>query len=221
MNNASVVAASLLLGAVVLTIVAGCTSLIGNTNGSGSAAPRVPTVQDVTASMKSSFKPAGSALLDRLDQSELQAACSEYAGKELPKALKEKLEKAALDAVKYPADAKYTGDWRAGERIAQSGVGMQFSDAPNTVGGGNCYACHQLTKAELAYGNIGPSLYNYGKLRGNAEATMKYTWARLWNPHAFNACNNMPRFGAAGILNDAQLKDLMALLLDPESPVNK
>ena len=131
------------------------------------------------------------------------------------------LETAALDAVKYPADAKYTGDWRAGERIAQSGVGMQFSDAPNTVGGGNCYACHQLTKAELAYGNIGPSLYNYGKLRGNAEATVKYTWARLWNPHAFNACNNMPRFGAAGILNDAQLKDLMALLLDPESPVNK
>ena len=87
MNKASVVAASLLLGAVVLTIVAGCMSLIGNMNGgSGSAGPRVPTVQDVTTSMKSSFKPAGSALLDRLDQSELQAACSDYAGKELPKA---------------------------------------------------------------------------------------------------------------------------------------
>jgi sulfur-oxidizing protein SoxX len=31
----------------------------------------------------------------------------------------------------------------------------------------------------------------------------------------------MPRFGAAGILTEAQLKDVMALLLAPDSPVNK
>ncbi len=31
----------------------------------------------------------------------------------------------------------------------------------------------------------------------------------------------MPRFGHAGVLNEAQVKDLMALLLDPKSPVNQ
>jgi len=31
----------------------------------------------------------------------------------------------------------------------------------------------------------------------------------------------MPRFGAAGILTEKQLKDVMALLLDPASPVNQ
>ena len=89
------------------------------------------------------------------------------------------------------------------------------------MAGGNCYACHQLSKAEIAYGNIGPSLHNYGKLRGNSEAVVRYTWGRLWNSHAFAACNHMPRFGAAGILTEQQLKDVMALLLDPASPVNQ
>jgi sulfur-oxidizing protein SoxX len=31
----------------------------------------------------------------------------------------------------------------------------------------------------------------------------------------------MPRFGHSGILNEAQLRDVMALLLDPKSPVNQ
>jgi len=34
------------------------------------------------------------------------------------------------------------------------------------------------------------------------------------------ACSNMPRFGHAGVLDEAQIRDLMALLLDPKSPVN-
>jgi sulfur-oxidizing protein SoxX len=31
----------------------------------------------------------------------------------------------------------------------------------------------------------------------------------------------MPRFGHAGALGEQQIKDLVSLLLDPESPVNK
>ena len=31
----------------------------------------------------------------------------------------------------------------------------------------------------------------------------------------------MPRFGHSGILTEAQIKDVVALLMDPESPVNK
>ena len=175
----------------------------------------------ITQLMKQSFAELGGAKLDRLDQSELQRVCSEYTGKEIPKSVKEGLEKAALASVKYPSDGMFLGDFTKGERVAQSGVGMQFSDKPGTVAGGNCYACHQLTKKELSYGNLGPSLYNYGKLRGNSPEIVKYTWARVYNAHAFSACNSMPRFGAAGILTEAQMKDVMALLLDPKSPVNQ
>ena len=109
----------------------------------------------------------------------------------------------------------------AGEKIAQTGTGMQFSDNPAKPNGGNCYACHQLSQAEISYGNMGPSLKHYGKLRGQSEAMLKYTWTRLWNTHAYNPCAHMPRFGAAGILTEQQLKDVMALLLDPASPVNQ
>ncbi|MDW8312743.1 MAG: sulfur oxidation c-type cytochrome SoxX [Burkholderiales bacterium] len=187
------------------------------------AAPKEITDAEVLAVMRESFKESGIAKLDRLTQNELQAACTaaNRARKDLDPATRERLQKAALESVKYPSDGKYLGDWKRGEQIAQSGRGLQFTDGPNTVNGGNCYACHQLTKEEISFGNIGPSLYNYGKLRGQSEAILKYTWARIWNSHAFNACANMPRFGDAGILTEAQIKDVMALLLDPESPVNK
>jgi sulfur-oxidizing protein SoxX len=123
--------------------------------------------------------------------------------------------------VKYPADGKYLGDWKEGEKIAQNGRGMQSSDAIGSVNGGNCYACHQIGKAEISFGNIGPSLYQYGKIRGQSEDMLKYTWAKIYNAQAFTACSNMPRFGHNGILQEKQIKDVMALLLDPASPVNK
>jgi L-cysteine S-thiosulfotransferase len=186
-----------------------------------SANAQQPTNQDIQSLLKSSFKTRSIAKVERLDQSELQQQCSAYATTPMPEALKKSLEQKALASVKYPADGRYLGDWKQGERIAQSGVGMQFSDNEKTVNGGNCYACHQLTKAELSYGNIGPTLYNYGKLRGNTEPILKYTWARIWNAHAFNACNIMPRYGDAGILSEDQIRNVMALLLDPASPVNQ
>jgi sulfur-oxidizing protein SoxX len=89
------------------------------------------------------------------------------------------------------------------------------------VAGGNCYACHEISPQEIAFGNIGPSLKGYRKVRGSSPAVMTYTWGKLWNSHAYNACSPMPRYGDANILTTAQLKDLMALLLDPNSPVNK
>jgi sulfur-oxidizing protein SoxX len=94
--------------------------------------------------------------------------------------------------------------------------------------GANCYACHQLTPTEISFGNQGPSLMKYGTLRGvkdvaskDSEAIVKYTWARIWNTHSVNLCSNMPRFGDAGILTTDQVRHVMALLLDPQSPVNK
>lgn len=181
-----------------------------------------PTPEESQAVVRSSFKARGIAKLDRLEQTELQKACSQVAmtGKDLSPAVREQLEKAAMATVKFPADGKWLGDWKAGESVAQRGVGLQFSDSEKTVNGGNCYACHQISKAEISYGNIGPSLYQYGKLRGNGEPILRYTWAKIWNAHSSRACSSMPRFGDAGVLTENQIRDVMALLLDPASPVN-
>jgi sulfur-oxidizing protein SoxX len=193
-------------------LAAGCASMMK---------PEGPTPEQVTAVLKASFKEHGQAKLDRLDQDEVQRLCTEYQGKPLPKEVAEKLEKAQLATVRYPADGKLLGDWKAGERIAQSGVGKQYTDDPKVVAGGNCYACHQLSKGEVSYGTIGPSLYHFGTQRGFTVEMQKYAYGKVFNPDAFAACSSMPRFGHNGILTEQQIKDVVALLMDPESPVNK
>lgn len=171
------------------------------------------------AALKSSFHPKGQAGLERLERNTMQRACSEQ---EAPSAkVAQAIMKAAQASVKYPADGQYLGDWKAGKALASIGTGMQYTDDPEVANGGNCYACHQLEPEEIAYGTIGPSLTGYGKLRGQSEEMLKFAWTRLYNPHAYNACSHMPRFGDAGILTEQQLKDAMAFLFDPESPVNQ
>ena len=173
------------------------------------------------AMMKSSFKERGQAKLDRLDQDDVQKLCSRYVGeKKMPKDVSDKIEKEQLAKIKYPSGS-LMGDWKEGEKIAQTGVGKQFSDDPSRPSGGNCYACHQLTKTELSYGTIGPSLYNFGKVRGFTPDMEKYAYGKVYNSEAYSACSNMPRFGHAGILTEAQIKDVVALLMDPKSPVNQ
>ena len=173
------------------------------------------------ASLKTSFKEQGQAKMDRLDQDDTQKTCSLYAGKAPPKDVAERIERENLATIKWPADGKYVGDWKNGEKIAQEGRGMQFSDDPKGPVGANCYACHQVSPQELSYGTIGPSLYRFGKLRGFDTETQKYAYGKIYNADAYNACTNMPRFGHKGILTEQQIKDVVALLLDPASPVNR
>lgn len=175
------------------------------------------------AMLKSGFQNAGDVTTDRLKQDPTQAFCSDPA-KASSKASAKKaaqIEKANLASVKYPADGKFLGDWKNGEKLAQSGRGLTWTDSPTQANGGNCYNCHQLDPKEISYGTIGPSLYQYGKLKGNTEQTQRETWAKIFNSKASNACSNMPRFGHMGILKEQDIKDIMALLLDPQSPVNK
>ncbi|MEO8753817.1 MAG: sulfur oxidation c-type cytochrome SoxX [Casimicrobiaceae bacterium] len=171
--------------------------------------------------LKASFKARGQAGLDRLDQDETQKTCTEYSGKALPKDIAEKIEKINLASIKWPADGVLMGDWRNGERIAQEGRGKQYSDDPAGPVGGNCYACHQLTPQEVSFGTIGPPLYQFGKGRGYNDEIRKYAYGKIWNAEAYSACSLMPRFGHKNILSEAQVKDLVALLMDPNSPVNK
>jgi sulfur-oxidizing protein SoxX len=180
------------------------------------------------AMMKASFRDQGIAKVERLNQDFSQQACS--SDKPPPEAVARQIEAEALATIKWPANGKYLGDWREGEKLAQNGRGMTWTDASvaPAANGASCYNCHQISKEEISYGTIGPSLYNYGKLRGVKDAAdpasaavVRYTWGKVWNSKAYAACSNMPRFGHAGLLDEDQLRHLMALLLDPKSPVNQ
>jgi len=184
--------------------------------------------QQTAAMMRASFREQGIAKLDRLNQDDAQKACSQP--KPPTPAVTKKLEAAQMAAIKWPANGQYLGDWKEGEKLAQNGRGMTWTDASAAAAknGAMCYNCHQIDKKEISFGTIGPSLWNYGKLRGVTDpadpasaAIVKYTWGKLYNSKAYSACSNMPRFGHAELLNEQQIRDVMALLLDPKSPVNQ
>ena len=202
----------------VATLLAGCAS-----------APS-PAALDAAAlqAIKTSFRDQGIAKVDRLNQDRGQAACS---SDEAPsEAVAQAIVSEAEASMKWPTGGQYFGDWREGEKLAQNGRGMTWTDASAATkdNGGNCYNCHQIDKKEISFGTIGPSLYNFGKLRGvvdpaspASKGMVEYTWGKIWNAKAYNACSNMPRAGHMGIMTEAQVADLVALLLDPKSPVNQ
>ena len=211
-------------------------AVVGCAGGGASRTAGLPPSAEldrITADLvKASFRDQGIAKVDRLQQDETNRECSaaDVAGKPLDEKRAKAIEAANLKTVKWPSDGKFLGDWKTGEKLAQSGRGMTWTDktANAADNGGNCYNCHQITKEEISFGTIGPSLYNYGKMRGvsdpsspAAKPIVEYTWGKIWNAKAYNACSNMPRAGHAGILNEQQVKHIVALLLDPQSPVNK
>ena len=200
-----------LMGLLVSLIITGCAT----------AAVKTDYGQSMFRLLKSEFTSKGPATVERvLSQDEVQKICSEYPV-ERSEEMATLIQESQMKTVKYPADGKYIGNWKGGEKIAQNGRGFQSSDPIGGVNGGNCYACHNITKSEISYGNIGPSLYNYMKVHGSSEQVVKYTWAKIYNSQAYTACSSMPRFGHSGILDEQQIKDVMALLLDPASPVNQ
>lgn len=209
-----------LLASVAMAMVVGCASVPGSAE-----------LDQLTASIvKASFRDEGIVKVSALDTDRTNRLCSaaDVAGQPLDAATAKSIEAENLKTIKWPSDGKFLGDWKAGEALAQSGRGMTWTDSAKMPNGGNCYNCHQVTKEEISFGTIGPSLYNYGKLRGvtdpNSPASkqmVEYTWGKVWNSKAYNACSNMPRAGHMGILTESQVKDIVALLLDPKSPVNQ
>ncbi len=208
--------------AAIAVLIVGCASVapVGNSATELDA--------QALAMVKAGFREQGIAKLDRLDQDLGQQACSQEAAP--PEALARQIEAQAAATVQWPAGGQYFGDWREGEKLAQNGRGMTWTDtsAAPSANGAQCYNCHQLSPQEVSFGTIGPSLYNYGKLRGVSNlndpasaAIIQYTWSKLWNSKAFAACSNMPRFGHAKLLDEQQIRHVMSLLLDPKSAVNQ
>jgi sulfur-oxidizing protein SoxX len=175
----------------------------------------------VDAVVKAAFPTAPADWAPRLTQDETMRQCS--ASRNNPdKKTAEAIAAREKTTIEYPADGNFIGDWKKGEALAQSGYGLRFTDyPPRRANGGNCYACHQLTKKEVSYGTLGPSLLEYGKLRDFKPEAVKAAYEKIYNSHAALPCSNMPRFGANKILTIEQIKDAVALLMSPDSPVNK
>ena len=197
----------------------------------GCATPLPPSAEldaQAGAMIQAAFRDQGIATLARLRQDLGQRACSTAAAPSA--AVASQIEAEAIASVAWPSGGVYLGDWREGEKLAQNGRGMTWTDtsAAPSANGAQCYNCHQISPQEISFGTIGPSLLGYGKLRGVSDPlatasapVIQYTWAKIWNSKAYSACSNMPRFGHMGLLDETQIRHLMALLLDPKSPVNQ
>jgi sulfur-oxidizing protein SoxX len=209
------------LSLVAAAVLAGCAS-----------GPSTADLDKITADIvKASFRDEGIVKVSVLDPEAINVACTsaDVAGKPLDQDTASALQDAQLKTIKWPADGKFMGDFKKGEALAQSGRGLTYTDTAETPNGGNCYNCHQLDPKEISFGTIGPSLMGYGKTRGviadptspASQAIVAYTWGKIWNAKAYNACSVMPRAGHKGIMTEAQVRDLMAYLLDAKSPVNQ
>jgi L-cysteine S-thiosulfotransferase len=177
--------------------------------------------QTADTAIKSAFPTAPADWASRLTGDKTMQQCS-AAHNSPPKDVAAEIEAREKATIIYPADGSFIGDWKKGEALAQSGYGLRFTDyPPRQANGGNCYACHQLTKAEVSYGTLGPSLLEYGKLREFKPDAVKAAYEKIYNSHAALPCSTMPRFGANKILTIEQIKDAVALLMSPDSPVNK
>ncbi len=156
----------------------------------------------------------------RIKPDDTLATCNLHRN-DVPSAEADKIVAREMAKVVFPADGKLLGDWKEGQKIANNGRGGQFSDDDKTISGGNCYACHQMEKAEVSYGTLGPSLTSYGKDRKFDPVEAKNAFAKIYDSQAVVACSNMPRFGANKVLSEQQIKDIVAFLFNPESPINK
>ena len=196
-------------------------SAIALATGAVVAPRRLPTAWTPTAALRASFAAAAPDWLARLEQDETQQACSRYRNAP-PKAVAAAIFARERARITYPADGKLMGDWKKGEALAQSGYGGRYTDVPASApNGGNCYACHELDARELSYGTLGPSLAGYGRIRAFAPAAVQDVYERIYNPQAAVACANMPRLGGNAFLTIDQIRDLVAYVMSPESPINR
>jgi sulfur-oxidizing protein SoxX len=178
-----------------------------------------PTPETVEKVLLRDLHARGQATLERVRQDSLQRLCTETANNP-PAHVAKTLEAEQMKTIAFP-EGSLIGDWQRGEKIAQGGRGLTWSDKPGTPGDGSCYNCHQLSGTELSYGTVGPSLRGFGKARGSGADVQRYVYGKIFNAKAYNLCSQMPRLGYSGTLTPEQIRDLVGLLLDPASPVNR
>ena len=103
--------------------------------------------QDVQKVLQRDFQARGQATMDRVVQDGLQRVCTDTNDRP-PAELARQLEADQMKTIAFPAGS-LIGDWKSGERIAQSGRGLQLERQAGATGGGSCYNCHQLSPQEM------------------------------------------------------------------------
>jgi L-cysteine S-thiosulfotransferase len=181
--------------------------------------PTGALAQDVQKVLQRDFQARGQATMDRVVQDGLQRLCTDTNDRP-PGDVARQLEADQMKTIAVPA-GNLIGDWKNGERIAQNGRGLQWTDPAGSTGGGSCYNCHQISPQESSHGTLGPSLLKFGWMRGSGPEMQRYVYGKIYNAKAYNLCSQMPRLGHSGTLTPEQIKDLVGLLLDPASPVNR
>ena len=174
---------------------------------------------DVQKVLQRDFHSRGQATMDRVVQDGVQRVCTETNDRP-PAELAKQMEADQLRTIVFP-EGGLIGNWKNGERIAQNGRGLQWTDPAGSPGGGSCYNCHEIGPQESSFGTLGPSLRGFGAKRGSGVEMQRYVYGKIYNAKAYNLCSPMPRLGLSGTLSAEQIKDLVGLLLDPASPVNQ
>ena len=182
----------------------------------GTAMGQANPVQEV---LKRDFHARGQATMDRVVQDGVQRVCTE-SGDSPPDGLARAMQADQMKTIVFP-EGSLMGSWQRGERIAQGGRGLTWSDRPGAPGEGSCYNCHEIGPQESSFGTLGPSLRGFGAKRGSGVEMQRYVYGKIYNAKAYNLCSPMPRLGLSGTLSAEQIKDLVGLLLDPASPVNQ
>ena len=105
--------------------------------------------QDVQKVLQRDFHPRGQATMDRVVQDGLQRVCTESNDRP-PAELAKQMEADQMKTIAFP-QGSLIGDWKNGERIAQNGRGLQWTDKAGAPAGGSCYNCHQLSPQEASF----------------------------------------------------------------------
>lgn len=163
-------------------------------------------------------------LTRRAIQDEAQRLCSRTPDATLTSAEAARIVEVSRFSIKYPDSGKLVGDWKLGARLVASGAGKRIRGGRVErvkENGALCSNCHALDPREVNAGTLGPSLIGYGTQRGKTDATVKYTYEKIYNAWTYFPCSNMPRLGAHDFLTPEQITHVVAYLVEPASPVNR
>ena len=159
----------------------------------------------------------------RAVQDDAQKACSSNGAAAIAQDKATAIIQSARASMRYPTSGRLSGDWKNGARLVSDGRGQRIVNGKVEVrkqNGALCINCHAMDPTDVNAGTLGPSLIGYGRNRGSDEATVRYTYERIYNAWAFVPCSNMPRLGANGFLTPEQIADVVAYLVQSQSPVN-
>ena len=197
----------------------------------GAAVEHRTTTRQAPTMMKASFRDQGIAKVDRLQQDAGQRACSSAERRPRRRRGQAHRERDRWPRSRCPPAARYLGDWREGEKLAQNGRGMTWTDAsadtdgqrrqllqlppdrarPRSRSAPSARACTTTASCAACRDPADPA----------AAPIVAVHLGQAVERQGLHACSSMPRFGHAGLLNEDAAADLMALLLDPKSPVNQ